>query len=188
MNSKFGFILLFVGIICCKTVIRKKKFQKKDIDTIQNYMSNYEKKSDSLRQQKNLNWHEINKLDFEYFQIINDILSSYGWPCKKTVGIPANNTFWLILQHYPYKNNEEFRGYLEQLRSAVKKGCADVRQLAYFEDRYLIRIGKKQIYGTQLKEDFSLYPIEDIQKVDSLRLSIGLDSLVSYINKVKFGY
>ena len=49
-------------------------------------------------------------------------------------------------------------------------------------DRNLIDMGKKQIYGTQLEynekeQKYKVLPIEDIEKINDLRKTVGLNSI-----------
>ena len=49
-------------------------------------------------------------------------------------------------------------------------------------DRNLIDMGKKQIYGTQLEYNgkerkYKVLPIEDIEKINDLRKTVGLNSI-----------
>jgi hypothetical protein len=53
------------------------------------------------------------------------------------------------LQHSNIKNQEK---YLPIIRQAYKNGEIDSGKLALLEDRVAIRQGKRQIYGTQVKE------------------------------------
>jgi hypothetical protein len=51
--------------------------------------------------------------------------------------------------------------------------------VAYLKDRVLMMNGKPQIYGTQFQgagKDMQAYPIEDADRVDERRASVGLGS------------
>ena len=55
------------------------------------------------------------------------------------------------------------------------------------EDRVALRTGKRQIYGSQLWRDpetgeFHVMPLEDPDKVDERRSSVGLGKLADYIS------
>ena len=56
---------------------------------------------------------------------------------------------------------------------------------ALYTDRLLIYENKPQIYGTQLKtenEKTIFYPIENIEKIEELRMGMGLMSIEKYAN------
>ena len=72
------------------------------------------------------------------------------------------------------------------MRAAVKEGNAKASDLAYLEDRVLLRQGKKQIYGSQIYYDgetgaFFVQPLEDPDHVDARRASVGLEPLADYL-------
>lgn len=57
---------------------------------------------------------------------------------------------------------------------------------AVLEDRIAMRMGEKQIYGTQGVRDKQsgkryLYPVEDIENLDSRREAVGLNSISDYL-------
>ena len=51
-----------------------------------------------------------------------------------------------------------------------------------------MQAGEKQIYGTQLNEDLTFYPIEDEEHVDERRQEMGLPSIEEYLKFVKEMY
>lgn len=58
-------------------------------------------------------------------------------------------------------------------------GEVDPAHIAYLEDRVLMRNNKPQIYGTQFQgmgQDMHVYPIQDPDRVDERRASVGLCS------------
>lgn len=57
--------------------------------------------------------------------------------------------------------------------------------LAYLQDRVLMYAGEKQIYGTQLHDDLSVYPVEAEEQLNERRAAIGLPTMEEYIEMVK---
>ncbi|MCP4265519.1 MAG: hypothetical protein GY777_08080 [Candidatus Brocadiaceae bacterium] len=70
---------------------------------------------------------------------------------------------------------------LPLLKKVISQNEAEGWRLAYLQDRVLTMADKPQIYGTQHDIDKNgvayRLPIEDPEKVDDLRKSIGLDPL-----------
>ena len=111
------------------------------------------------------------------------ILDEKGWVGKDKVGQQANQTLFLVIQHSDLKIQQK---YLPSMREAVLKGNADAGSLALLEDRIALREGRKQIYGSQIgtnpitKTQYVL-PLENPDKVDERRSSVGLEPLAEYV-------
>jgi hypothetical protein len=65
------------------------------------------------------------------------------------------------------------------MEKAVQENKASKKDLAYLEDRILMRQGKKQLYGTQYKLDsetneMKLWEVEDPDRLNERRASVGL--------------
>ena len=70
------------------------------------------------------------------------------------------------------------------MKDAIRKGAAKGWQYAFLTDRCLMNQGEKQIYGTQQISREGIYylvPVQDIDKVDSLRQELGLEPLSEYM-------
>jgi hypothetical protein len=109
-------------------------------------------------------------------------LDKYGWLGPKEVGWIGNSAIFLVIHHASLPVMEK---YLPMIREAAKMGKAKSDDLALFEDRLLLRHGKKQIYGSQFTTDPEtgkrvLYPIEDVDNVDRRRALVGLRPLSEY--------
>ena len=129
-------------------------------------------------------WEKINKKDSINLIKTIAILDKYGWLGTDIVGEKGNTTIFLVIQHSPLPVQEK---YLPIMREAVKNGKSFGADLALLEDRVAIRNGKKQIYGSQIGQDFEtkLYyvlPLEDPDFVDTRRAKVGLPSLASYVS------
>lgn len=116
---------------------------------------------------------------------VKKILDTRGWLSKDDIGSNGNMTLFLVIQHADFETQ---KGYLPMLREAVKKGNAHGSFLALLEDRILVKEGKEQIYGSQVKIDsitqkHFVLPIKDPKNVDKRRKEIGLSDLSSYLLK-----
>ena len=87
---------------------------------------------------------ERKKKNLQNMLSIVEILDSHNWLNKRVVGIRANMTFFLVLQHSTLDYQIK---YLDMMRKAVKEGNAESYHLALLEDRIALKNGKRQIYG-----------------------------------------
>ena len=115
-----------------------------------------------------------------------DSLLQNGWP--EGLSEQSNQTIWLIIDHADVEYQERYLPLIEQ--QAVR-GIISPSDYATLLDRVNVRLQRPQRYGTQTgykqrdDEVFAfVYPIEDIDALDSLRLSVGLDSMHLYLRQV----
>lgn len=122
-------------------------------------------------------------------QRITAIIDQYGWPGKSLVGKEASLAVFLVIQHASLEIQKK---YLPQFRESVTKGESSSSNLAYLEDRILMREGKPQLYGTQVITDNTgqkkFYNIYDEVNVDERRLKIGLGPLADYGKRFNIDY
>lgn len=115
-----------------------------------------------------------------------DLLLQNGWP--EGLSEQSNQTIWLIIDHADVEYQERYLPLIEQ--QAVR-GTISPSDYATLLDRVNVRRQRPQRFGTQTgykqrdDEVFTfVYPIEDIDALDSLRLSVGLDSMHLYLRQV----
>ena len=115
-----------------------------------------------------------------------DSLLQNGWP--DGLSEQSNRTIWLIIDHADVDYQERYLPLIEQ--QAVR-GTISPSDYATLLDRVNVRRQRPQRYGTQTgykqrdDEVFTfVYPIEDIDALDSLRLSVGIDSMHLYLRQV----
>ena len=114
------------------------------------------------------------------------ILKEFGWPTASLVekdGVAA--AFYLL------KNSESFelqRELLPVIVAAVKRGEIEKSDFAGFVDRLRLRVGLKQLFGTQasvVNGFLLLQPIEDEAHVDARRSQYGLPPLAEYLKALQ---
>ena len=115
-----------------------------------------------------------------------DSLLQHGWP--EGLSEESNHTIWLVIDHGDVDYQERYLPLIEQ---QVSKGTINAADYATLSDRVNVRRQRPQRFGTQTGykqrdgEVFTfVYPIEDIDVLDSLRLSVGLDSMHLYLRQV----
>lgn len=116
------------------------------------------------------------------------IVREYGWPGKKLAGKRGAHAAWLILQHAIGSPSLQ-RGCLPLLKEAAARGDIEPRQVAYLADRICFFEKRPQRYGTQFNWDeegkMSPWLLEDPERVDELRLSVGLGPLSERIEEMR---
>jgi hypothetical protein len=119
---------------------------------------------------------------------LESIIGRYGWPGKSLVGDDGANAAWLILQHAIGSPSLQ-RGCLAVLREAVARGEMEPAHAAYLEDRICFFERRPQRYGTQFDWDehgrMSPWLLEDPEKVDEYRLSVGLGPLAEATERAR---
>jgi hypothetical protein len=121
---------------------------------------------------------------------VKAIIQKYGWPGISFVGRKANQAVFLVIQHSSLVMMMEF---IEPFRKSVAAGESRAADLALMEDRIRMRMGKPQIYGSQVRTNKisgldEFYPIEDEIHVNERRKKIGLEPLEEYARRFGMTY
>jgi hypothetical protein len=145
---------------------------------------------DEMQKRVSALWEKQEKLDKRNVKRLVQIIDKYGWPGRSMVGREGSITAFLIIQHADLEYQKK---YFPMLKEAIGKGEADRDDAALLEDRILMREGKKQIYGTQLRfneatKKLELWPIEDEESVDVRRASVGLEPIAEYLKRFGLEY
>ncbi|WBL23747.1 DUF6624 domain-containing protein [Zunongwangia sp. HRR-M8] len=106
-----------------------------------------------------------------------------GWP--ENLNLQQNQTLFLVIQHADLGKQKK---YLPLIESAVEEGKTFASNLALLKDRIALREGGKQIYGSQVWIDNAtgekyVRPIQNPEKVDSLRAEVGLPDMQTYLQQ-----
>jgi hypothetical protein len=132
----------------------------------------------------------IRLIDSTNQRSVKAIIQKYGWPGISFVGKKANQAVFLVIQHASLEMMMEF---IEQFRKSVEAGESRPADLALMEDRIRIRMGKPQLYGSQVRNNKltgldEFYPIEDESHVNERRRKIGLEPLEEYAKRFGMTY
>ena len=106
------------------------------------------------------------------------LLDEYGWLPASKIGSKASEALFYVLQH---GDDETMAAYLPILKQQVAVGEANAEQAAMMEDRVLMSSGKRQKYGTQVRnridpdspDVYYVWPVEDPSFVDARRQAVG---------------
>ena len=117
---------------------------------------------------------------------IVDSLLREGWP--EGLSENSSNTLWLVIDHADVDYQERYLPFIEQ---QVERGTISASNYATLSDRIDVKRQRPQRYGTQTgytqrgDQIFCyVYPIANTEILDSLRLSVGLDSMHTYLSTV----
>lgn len=130
-------------------------------------------------------WDTIRQKDAANLAQVKEILDQRGWVGPEVVGRRANGALFLVIQHSDPATQQK---YLPMMREAVKNGKAAPSSLALLEDRVALGEGRWQVYGSQIGRDnatgkYFVRPLEDPDRVDERRASVGLGPLADYVKR-----
>lgn len=122
---------------------------------------------------------------------LKKLIRKYGFPTISKVGLHAQFSAFLIIQHSDIQEK-----YYLLVKKAYEKNDYHPACYALITDRWLIQNGKPQRYGTQIRtiteeKDGITYkkrilsPIENLNKIDEIRLKMKLPPLNEYLQTMK---
>jgi hypothetical protein len=122
---------------------------------------------------------EINNI---HTQTLKEIVTLYGWPSKKQIGEKGIKAAFILIKH---SNDLAFQQDMLPLiiQSYIDKEGIAGQDVAQFTDNLSIKLGKKQVFGTQAKlidGKVVFAPIQNMETVDPLRAQMGMSSLLEY--------
>lgn len=136
----------------------------------------------------------MQEIDAANQRIVMELLDRGDWP----VGISpeAGETIWLVIDHADLDMQKRC---LPLIEDQVKAGRLPASNYATLFDRMRMREGLPQRYGTQtvshtrlidgdstyVEKSAALWPVENPEKVDSLRAAVGLIPLGEYLRLVE---
>jgi hypothetical protein len=135
-------------------------------------------------------WKKIYHQDSTNLIAVKSLLDSRGWLGPEEVGQQGALALFLVIQH---ADSATQVNYLPMMRAAVKHGKAAPQNLALLEDRVLTRMGKKQLYGSQVRTNpetglNEFFPIEDEANVNKRRESVGLEPIEANVKDFGIQY
>lgn len=114
---------------------------------------------------------------------LKETVTEHGWIDADRFGESASSAAFLLVQHSG--DLPLMLAALPWIEKDVKARKLDGQAYALLFDRLHLRLGKRQRYGTQFKDNDKgetvLLPLEDPDKVDEYRKELGIFSLAKYI-------
>lgn len=123
----------------------------------------------------------VQERDSVNLKIVTDVLDTYGWLGRGTVGFIGNYTLALIIQQAGLGVQEK---YLPVVMSAFQSKDIEAYDYAMIYDRVTLRRGQPQLYGSvmvSIGNKNYVAPITDVDNVDKRRASLGLSSMNGYL-------
>ena len=128
----------------------------------------------------------VERNDAKNIKVVDKILKS-GLP--QGLSEESYKTIWIVIDHAPLEKQEQYLPLVEQMAT---EGYVGVDEYAILYDRVAMGQNRHQRYGSQLvqfdnAEAMQLYvwPIEDVEKLDSLRSAVGLSSFYNYLKDIE---
>jgi len=117
-----------------------------------------------------------------------NLLDTQGW--LENLSTCANRAIFFVIQHASQSFQEK---YFQLVKEKAEQGIVQKSDAAMLEDRILMRSGKRQKYGTQTVPHKTkdggdvtiIWPIENAEKIDELRASVGLPPMTLYLQLVE---
>jgi hypothetical protein len=123
---------------------------------------------------------EMEAVHSENGRRLAEIIEQYGFPSRDLIGEDGVHAAWLIVQHAIGLPSLQ-RAALPFISELAERGELPRASVAMLEDRIRYFEGKRQRYGTQFDWDergeLSPLPIEDRDRVDTVRAAVGLPAL-----------
>ena len=128
----------------------------------------------------------VERNDARNIKVVDKILKR-GLP--QGLSEESYKTIWIVIDHAPLEKQEQYLPLVEQMANASYIG---LDEYAILYDRVAMGQNHPQRYGSQLvqfgnADNLQLYvwPIEDAEKLDSLRNSVGMSSFYNYLKHIE---
>jgi hypothetical protein len=122
---------------------------------------------------------EINNL---HTQTLKEIINLHGWPSKKQIGGKGIQSAFVLVQHsQDLAFQQDMLPFI--IQSYLDKDSIEGQDVAQFTDKVSIKLGKKQVFGTQAElvdGKIVFAEIENEETVDPLRAQMGMPPLAEY--------
>jgi hypothetical protein len=116
-------------------------------------------------------------------EILKLFLVENGWPDEIRCGENAEAAAFMIAIHADYDLELQITCYQLLLQSIENGTTTRLGFLAFLTDRILCNQGKRQRFGTQIREVsngcFVPQPMQDVEHIDDLRKNAGLEETLS---------
>lgn len=128
----------------------------------------------------------VERNDAKNIKVIDKILRN-GLPQGLTE--ESYKTIWIVIDHAPLEKQEQYLPLVEQMAT---EGYIGLDEYAILYDRVAMGQNRPQRYGSQLvqfgavdAQKLYVWPIEEGEKVDSLRNTVGMSPLTDYLKDVE---
>ena len=128
---------------------------------------------------------EVERIDAENMMVVDSILQR-GLP--KGLSPESYKTIWIVIDHASLDKQEAYLPLIEQMSI---NGLIDNDEYAILFDRIAMKNNRPQRYGSQSVQfgkvdnlQLYIWPVEDADRLDSLRVSVGMQSIAEYLQQL----
>ena len=128
----------------------------------------------------------VERNDARNIKVVDKILKR-GLP--QGLSEESYKSIWIVIDHAPLEKQEQYLPLVEQMANASYIG---LDEYAILYDRVAMGQNRPQRYGSQIvqfgnADNLQLYvwPIEDAEKLDSLRNAVGMSSFYNYLKLIE---
>lgn len=128
----------------------------------------------------------VERNDAKNIKVVDKILKR-GLP--EGLAEESYKTIWIVIDHAPLAKQEQ---YLPLVEKMATEGYVGVDEYAILYDRVAMGKNSPQRYGSQLvqfgnADNLQLYvwPIENVEELDSLRNTVGMSSFNKYLKHIE---
>ena len=127
----------------------------------------------------------IGRIDKENIAVIDSLLQQ-GLP--KGLSEESYKTIWIVIDHASLEKQKQYLSIIEKMSS---EGLIDVDNYAILFDRIAMKQNRPQRYGTQSIQfgtpgnmHIYIWPVENAESLDSLRATVGMESILKYLEQL----
>ena len=127
----------------------------------------------------------IERIDKENIAVIDSLLQQ-GLP--KGLSEESYKTIWIVIDHASLEKQKQYLSIIEKMSS---EGLIDVDSYAILFDRIAMKQNRPQRYGSQSVQfgtpgnmQLYIWPVENAESLDSLRATVGMESILKYLEQL----
>lgn len=127
----------------------------------------------------------IERIDKENIAVIDSLLQQ-GLP--KGLSEESYKTIWIVIDHASLEKQKQYLSIIEKMSS---EGLIDVDSYAILFDRIAMKQNRPQRYGSQSVQfgtpgnmHLYIWPVENAESLDSLRATVGMESILKYLEQL----
>ena len=127
----------------------------------------------------------IERIDKENIAVIDSLLQQ-GLP--KGLSEESYKTIWIVIDHASLEKQKQYLSIIEKMSS---EGLIDFENYAILFDRIAMKQNHPQRYGSQSVQfgtpgnmHLYIWPVENAESLDSIRATVGMESILKYLEQL----
>ncbi len=173
-------IAVILLLSSCDRIMRAPDVVVRDIDCseVPTLLDSVAISDQRVRTDASASFREKVETDYENLSTVVSIIESCGLPGLDELTQSQFNAIWMALHHSP--ETQYMKEYFPLFKEAKSNGDMRPQDYATVRDRMLMRDGKPQIYGTQIRNG-KLYNLSDPEYVNQRREEVRLGQIEGYL-------